>query len=450
MKIKLFAPIDCSSFYCSCERVFRPELKDRSICVLSNNDGCVISLTPEVKSLGIRIGTPFFKVRDMLAKNKVVVFSSNYCLYGDMSRRVMQVIKQFSDKVEVYSIDEAFIEIEAEDEDIENERIRLQKIAEEIHHTVMRGTGIPVRVSIAETKTLAKVGSDVTKKLLKEKKIPTVCFWNHPDKIVSMKTTSIGDVWGVGRGWADKLQDIGIYTAYNLFEADNMMIGKKYSVILQRTTFELQGVICNPIESENSQRKSLIRSRMFGYKLTDPKLILQAVSTHVARGAEKLREEKLVTGVLSVAITTGRHSTNKNLGRASIELSKPTNDTLVLSKIAADLFKKCYAEKNEKGEVYQYVKAGVVFYDLKRDDTQTHSFFEFINTEKNEIMDTLDKINKKFGTNAIVVASQGTPDKLRGNSAANKKESTEWSMKRNHMSPRYTTVWRELMKVKIG
>ena len=450
MKIKLFALIDCSAFYCSCERVFRPELKDRSICVLSNNDGCVISLTPEVKSLGIRIGTPFFKVRDMLAKNKVAVFSSNYCLYGDMSRRVMQVIKQFSENVEVYSIDEAFIELVADDEDIENERIRLQKLAEEIHHTVMRGTGIPVRVSIAETKTLAKVGSDVTKKLLKEKKIPAVCFWHHPDKIVSMKTTSIGDVWGVGRGWGDKLQDIGIYTAYNLAEADNKMIGKKYNIILQKTCLELQGIICNHIETNRQQRKSLIRSRSFGHKLTDPKLILQALSTHVARGAEKLRQEKLVTGTLSVAITTGRHSTNKNLGRASIELSKPTNDTLVLSKIATDLFKKCYTEKNKKGEPYQYVKAGVVFYDLKSESTTTHSFFDFINSEKNEIMYTLDKINKKFGTNAIVVASQGTPDKSRGNSAANKKESTEWSMKRQMMSPRYTTVWRELLKVKIG
>ena len=450
MKIKLFALIDCSSFYCSCERVFRPELKNQSVCVLSNNDGCVISLTPEVKSLGIRIGTPFFKVRDMMVKNKVAVFSSNYCLYGDMSRRVMQVIRQFSDNVEVYSIDEAFIELEADDEDIENERIRLQKIAEDIHHTVMNGTGIPVRVSIAETKTLAKVGSDVTKKLLKEKKIPAVCFWNHPDKVVSMKTTSIDDVWGIGRGFGDKLKAMGIETAYNLAETDARMIGKKHTIVLQKTTLELQGVMCYPIEPGHAQRKSLIRSRSFGHKLTDPKLILQALSTHVARGAEKLRQEKLVTGVLSVAISTGRYSTNKTFGQASTELSKPTNDTLVLSKIVTDLFKKCFVAKNDKGEVYQYVKAGVVFHELKKDDSPTSSFFDFINTEKNEIMDTLDAINKKFGNNAIVLASQGTPDRLRGMSSANEKESTEWSMKRNHMSPRYTTVWKELMRVKIG
>ncbi len=450
MKVKLFALIDCSSFYCSCERVFRPELKDRSICVLSNNDGCVISLTPEVKSLGISIGTPFFKVKDIMVKNKVAVFSSNYCLYGDMSRRVMQTIKKFSDNVEVYSIDEAFIELEADDEDIEDERIRLQKLAEEIYHTVMKGTGIPVRVSIAETKTLAKLGSDVTKKLLKEKKIPAVCFWNYPDKFLSMKTTPIGDVWGIGRGFGDKLQSIGINTAHNLAEADAKAIGKKYNIVLQKTTLELQGVVCNHIESGHAQRKSLVRSRSFGLKLNDSKLILQALSTHIARGAEKLRQEKLVTGVLSVEISTGRHSQNKIFGKASIELSKPTNDTLVLSKIAADLFKKCYVQKNQKGEDYQYVKAGAVFHDLKKDDTITHSFFDFINTEKNEIMDTLDKINKKFGNNAIVLASQGTPDRLRGNSAANKKESTKWSMKRNHMSPRYTTVWGELMKVRIG
>lgn len=450
MIIKLFALIDCSSFYCSCERVFRPELKDRSICVLSNNDGCVISLTPEVKSLGIRIGTPFFKVRDILVKNKVAVFSSNYCLYADMSRRVMSVIKQFSEKVEVYSIDEAFIEFVADDQDIEQERIRLQRLAEEIHHTVMKMTGIPVRVSIAETKTLAKVGSCVTKKLLKEKKIPAVCFWNHPDKAVSMKITPIADVWGIGRGFGDKLQSVGIHTVHDLVGADARVIGTKYNIVLQKTVLELQGVVCNPIELGHTQRKSLIRSRSFGHTLNDPKLILQALSTHVARGAEKLRQEKLVAGVLSVEISTGQHSTIKNFGHASIELPKPTNDTLVLSNIAADLFKKCFVAKNPKGEVYQYIKAGVVFYDLKKDDSPTNSFFDFINTEKNEIMDTLDKINKKFGSNAIVVASQGTPDKLRGMSAAKIKESTGWSMKRNHMSPRYTTVWREVMKVKIG
>jgi DNA polymerase V len=450
MKIKLFALIDCSSFYCSCERVFRPELKDQSICVLSNNDGCVISLTPEVKSLGIRIGTPFFKIRDMLVKNKVAVFSSNYCLYADMSRRVMQTIKKFSDTVEVYSIDEAFIELIAETQDIENERIRLQKLAEDIHHTVMRATGIPVRVSIAETKTLAKVGSDVTKKLLKEKKIPAVCFWNHPDKLQSMKTTPIEDVWGIGKGFGDKLKSMDIHTAYNLAEADARMIGKKYTIVLQKTVLELQGVVCNPIESGHAQRKSLIRSRSFGHKLNDSKLILQALSTHVARGAEKLRQEKLVTGALTVEISTGQHSENILCGTASIELSKPTNDTLVLSKIVSDLFKKCYVQKNHKGEPYQYIKAGVIFHDLKKDDITTHSFFDFINTEKNEIMYTLDKINKKFGNNALVLASQGTPDKLRGNSAANTKESTEWSMKRDHMSPRYTTVWGELMRVRIG
>lgn len=450
MKIKLFALIDCSSFYCSCERVFKPELKGKPICVLSNNDGCIISLTPEIKSLGLRIGTPFFKVKDILYKNKVAVFSSNYCLYADMSRRVMQVIKNFSDKVEVYSIDEAFIELEADDDDIENERIRLQKIAENIHRAIMRGTGIPVRVSIAETKTLAKVGSYLTKKLLKENKIPAICFWNHPDKVATMKTTPIGDVWGIGSGFGDKLKGMGISTAYNLAEADDKMIGKKYNIVLQKTVLELKGIVCNEIESEHAQRKSLIRSRSFGVKLTDPKLILQAICTHVARGSEKLRQEKLVAGILSVTINTGNYSTDKTFRHASIGLSKPTNDTLVLSKVATDLFKECFLERNEKGEVCQYVKAGVVFYDLKKDDSSTNSFFDFINTEKSEIMDTLDKINKKFGSNALVVASQGTPDKLRGMSAAKIKESSGWSMKRNYMSPRYTTVWKELMKVRLG
>lgn len=450
MKIKLFALIDCSAFYCSCERVFRPALKDVPVCVLSNNDGCVVSATAEVKALGIGVGTPLFKVRDILVKNKVAVFSSNYCLYSDMSRRVMQVIKRFSANVEQYSIDEAFIGLEAEEDDVENERMRLQKLGEEIHFAVLRGTGIPVRVSIAETKTLAKVGSDFTKKLLKEKKTPVACFWNHPEKELVMNMLSVTDVWGVGRGWAEKLKDMGIFNAHSLAKTDVREIGKKHGVILEKTALELRGVVCHDIDTDGQQRKSLIRSRSFGQRITDARYIQQAVATHVVRAAEKLRQENLVAGVISVGISTSRHADYKYYGRASIELAKSTNDSFELSKVAGDLFKQCYKSHTADGQPYQYSKAGVTLYDLKKEGGETSSFFDFINIEKSEVMMAMDAINRKFGGNAVVLASQGTPDKLRGIKAGKKKEASEWSMKRNHMSPRYTTVWDEVLKVKIG
>lgn len=447
--MKLFALIDCSSFYCSCERAFRPDLKDRPICVLSNNDGAVVSLTPEVKALGVVVGTPFYQVKKTLEEYKVAVFSSNYCLYADMSRRVIQVIERFSDEVEQCSIDEVFVNFDADEHDIDRERIRLQKLAEEIYHEVLRGTGIPVRISIAETKTLAKVGSEYAKKLLKAKKLPCVCFWGHEDKDSFIENLSVTDVWGVGRAWGKKLQDIGLLTARDLMRANHVVIRKKYNITLERTCLELQGITCIEMDLIGEQRKSLIRSRMFGEKLTSPRLIMQAVSTHVGRGAEKLRQEKLIAGCLTVYISTGRHAELRYQGSASANLVRATNDTFILNRVACNLFKKCFKQRAHNGELFKYVKAGVVFRDLATEASQVNSLFDYMNTDKNEVMDALDKINKKYGQHSLVLASQGTPDKLKGINAG-KKQATGWSMKRNLMSKRYTTVWDELLEVKIG
>lgn len=446
--MKLFALIDCSSFYCSCERVFRPDLKNKPVCVLSNNDGCVVSLTPEAKELGIGIGTPFYQVKKTLEEYKVAVFSSNYCLYADMSRRVMQVIERFSDEIEQCSIDEVFIQLDADEYNVETERVRLQILIEDIYKEILKGTGIPVRISIAETKTLAKVGSEYAKKLLKAKKLPCVCFWKHEDKDVFIEQLSITDVWGVGRAWGKKLQDVGLCTASDFVKVNPVDIRKKYNTTLEKTCLELQGISCLKLELVGEQRKSLIRSRMFGQKLSSPKRIAQAVSVHVSRGAEKLRQEKLITGSLTVYISTGRHAQLRYQGSASAQLVRPTNDTFILNRVASNLFKKCFKQRASNGELFLYVKAGVVFNDLAVATSQVNSLFDFMNTDKNEIMHALDGINKKFGQYALVLASQGTPDLLRN--AQGGKKGASWNMKRNLMSPRYTTVWDDLMEVKIG
>ncbi len=447
--MKLFALIDCSSFYCSCERAFRPDLKDTPICVLSNNDGAVVSLTPEVKALGVMVGTPFYQVKKTLEEFKVAVFSSNYCLYADMSRRVIQVIERFSDEVEQCSIDEVFVNFDVDEYNVVQERIRLQKLAEEIYSEVLKGTGIPVRISIAETKTLAKVGSEYAKKLLKEKKLPCVCFWGHESRDSFIEQMSVTDVWGVGRAWGRRLQDAGILTCRDLTRADPVSMRKKYNVTLERTCLELQGISCLELDLVGEQRKSLIRSRMFGEKLTSPKLIMQSVSTHIGRGAEKLRQEKLIAARITVYISTGRHTELRYQGCASANLVRATNDSFILNRVASNLFKKCFKQRAINGELFQYVKAGVVFNDLADESSQVNSLFDCMNTDKNEVMDALDKINKKFGQHSLVLASQGTPDKLKRINSG-KKNASLWGMKRNLMSRRYTTVWDELMEVGIG
>jgi DNA polymerase V len=442
MNKQLIALIDCSSFYCSCERAFRADLDGKAIVVLSNNDGCVISLTPNAKELGIKMGTPYYQIKKELDQKGITVFSSNYCLYADMSKRVINIIRRFADDVEQYSIDEAFARFTVDTDHIEEARAKMQQIAEDIHYAVLKGTGIPVRVSLGENKTLAKVGSEYTKKLLKEGKVPAICFWELPERDEYMKTLKVSDVWGIGREWSKKLEASGIATAYDLSQASPTVIRASYNVVMERTVRELQGSICIPLELETVERKSMVRSRMFATKLSEPTHIRQAVSAHLTRGAEKLRREHLLAGQLSVYITTGRHAIKRRSGYMTAQLTRPTNDTFTLNKLAMELFDRCYISG------YQYSKAGITFTSLMNESAQSESLLSFEEHEKPELMMLLDKVNARFGKYAIVPASMGVPDKLRGVEAGSKNAS-EWGMRREKMSPRYTTEWNNLLKVAI-
>ena len=448
MKKKLIALIDCSAFYCSCERAFRADLKDKPIVVLSNNDGCVISLTPDAKALGIKMGTPYYQVKKELEEKSIAVFSSNYCLYADMSRRVVSVIRRFSDEVEQYSIDEAFLMLEVDTERVEEERERMQRIAEDIYREVMKATGIPVRVSFAETKTLAKIGSEYTKMLLKNKQLPAVCFWEHPEKESYMRNLPVRDVWGIGRQWSKKLEQKGIMSAYDLSQANPARIRHEYNIVMERTVSELSGISCIEFEMLPDQRKSMVRSRMFATKITNPFLLYQAISSHLSRGAEKLRREGLLAGNLSVFISTGRHAKHVRYGFAGVQLPRGTNDTFVLSRHAEELFKRCYAATDACGEQYLYSKAGVCFSDIMHESVQTGALFDTEPASRPVIMKTLDAINKKLGKYSLVLASAGVPDKLK-NVEGGKKGAVEWGMRRQKMSQRFTTEWSELLKVRI-
>lgn len=394
------------------------------------------------------MGTPYYQVRKELEEKGVSVFSSNYCLYADMSRRVVNIIRRFSDDVEQYSIDEAFLRLEVDESNIEAERARIQSIAEEIHFAVLRGTGIPVRVSFAETKTLAKVGSEYTKMLLKQKKIPAVCFWQHPDKDIYMHNLDVSDVWGIGRRWSKKLEASGIKTAYDLSKANPDLIRTQYNVVMERTVRELTGFSCIDFDLMPDQRKSMVRSRMFSEKINDPSLLYQAISTHLARGAEKLRREQLLTGRISVFISTGHHAKNIRYGFASIQLPRRTNDTFTLSKAANELFKQCYERSDKVGNKFLYAKAGISFSDLINEKLETGALFDIQPVEHPSIMKTLDSINKKLGKYSLVTASMGVPDKLK-KVEAGKKGAVEWGMRRGKMSRRFTTEWGELLTVKI-
>jgi DNA polymerase V len=398
--------------------------------------------------MGFKMGTPYFEAKKELEKNGVAVFSSNYCLYADMSRRVINIIERFSDEVEQYSIDEAFVRFEVDTDKLEEERERMLKLAEEIHTAVMKGTGIPVRVSIAETKTLAKIGSDYTKTLLKKKLLPCVCFWEHPIKETYMKELSVSKVWGIGRQWSKKLEATSIMNAWDLSRQNPANIRVRFNIVMERTVRELNGFSCIPLELVADARKSLVRSRMFSKKLTDPKYILQAVSSHLVRGAEKLRKEHLMAGHVSVHISTGRHAESVCYRYVSAQLPRPTNDTLILNQLAAKLFAQCFIANDCRGKAYQYSKAGVTFSNLISEEHQSNTLLTFEDIEKPQIMRALDMINRRFGKYSLVLASMGTPDKLKRVDKGDKK-GVEWGMRREKMSPRYTTKWDEVLKVKL-
>lgn len=452
---RLVGLVDCSAFYCSCERVFDPRLEGVPVAVLSNNDGCVIARSAEVKAAGVKMGAPFFKCREELREIGAAVYSSNYTLYGDMSRRVMETLHSFTPDVAQYSIDEAFLAVptprEAFEGDPEAARLKVEALAREIRQRVLRWTGIPVRVSFAETKTLAKAASEYAKVLLSRGQAPCVCLWRHPDRDRWLAEMDVADVWGVGRRWSQRLRDLGGGTATRLADLPDALVRSRFNVVLLRTVHELRGRPCLPLDDAPVARQTLVKSRSFGEPVSDIGSLSQALSTHAARAAEKLRREGLVAGHVSAFITTKRygHGPHRS-GSATVVLPVETADTGALIRAARSCLGRAYVAEDRDGRPYRYRKAGVMLCEIRPAGTEQRPLFdagpEVATPERLALMRALDSANQRFGKRAVVFGSMGAPETLRRTREAS--GAPGWEMRRQRMSPRYTTRWDELLTVR--
>ncbi|PAP77078.1 Y-family DNA polymerase [Rubrivirga marina] len=451
---RLVALVDCSAFYVSCERVFDPSLDGLPVAVLSNNDGCVIARSQEVKDAGVRMGEPFFKCRRELADMGARVYSSNYTLYGDMSRRVMDTLLSVSPHVVPYSIDEAFVHLPTGGRTGDALREHMEATAREIRRRVLRWTGVPVRVSVAETKTLAKAASEYARTLLKAGGEPVVCLWGHPDREAFLASLDVGDVWGVGRRWGQRLRDLGFSTAAKLAGAPDAVIRSRFNVVLLRTVHELRGTACVRDGDGPVERKTMVRSRSFGEPVEDVDVVRQAVATHAARAAEKLRREGLVAG------RVGAFCTTKGFGQGPHRTGWVERDLTVASARTPDLIRaamlalgEAFVAADAQGRTYRYRKAGVILNELRPVGTEQGALFgadertpEWT-AAQGRLMDAVDACNRRFGRRAVAFAAMGPLSALRKarDGAAG---APQWEMRRERMSPRYTTRWGEIAAVR--
>lgn len=418
----MYGLIDCNNFYASCERVFQPSLNGKAIVVLSNNDGCVIARSAEAKALGIPMGEPAFKLKELIESNKVYVFSSNYVLYGDMSNRVMTTIGAFVPEMEIYSIDEAFLLLNG------FENINLSELGGKLVQTVIRNTGIPVSLGIAPTKTLAKVANKFAKKY---KAYKGVCIIDTDDKREkALKLTKIGDVWGIGRQYTKKLEYYSVNTAWDFTQRSKGWVKQQMGVVGERTWLELRGTPCIETESPKS-KKTICTSRSFGEKLTTIEPISEAVANFAAGCAEKLRAQKSTAAVVIVFIHTNPFATNQPqyYNQVAMQLSVSSNDSTELIDYALKGLQSIFREG------YQYKKAGVIVSEISPEKPlQTDMFDTRDRTKYNKVMGVMDKLNASYGRQKVKIAAQGFDRK--------------WKLKNEKLSPCYTTNIGDIFEVK--
>ncbi len=416
----MYALIDCNNFYASCERLFRPDLIDTPIVILSNNDGCVIARSNEAKALGIVMGTPFFKVKALCHQHNVQVFSSNYTLYGDISHRIMSILADAWPDVEVYSIDEAFLDLTAL---AEKERLGF---CERLQKRVLQYTGIPTSFGIGQTKTLAKIANNCAKKIFKSS------VFNITGQELLLNQLAIDEVWGIGRQWAKKLMALNINTAGDLARCDPHFLKTKFSVMMMRTALELNGIRCLKLETVEP-RKSIVSSKSFGCLQTELPALQNAISSYVARAHEKLRRDNRQAQQLSVFVQSSRF--RADLAHYNKEISvcfvHPTDDLRKLTDAAKTAINRIF-----KAGIH-YQKIGVMLFDLQDKTHQQNDFFNPINAsdtaQTEKLMRVFETVNQRFGRHTLTLAAQG--------------KSQPWSMKRALKSPNYTTNWKDLLCV---
>ena len=403
---KKIALVDCNSFYVSCERLFNPKIRKKPVVVLSNNDGCIISRSNEAKALGIKMGEPYFKAKDIIVKNKVEVFSSNYSLYGDLSRRVMRTLKRFNADIEVYSIDEAFLDLSNfPDQDVE-------KVGKEIRDTVLQWTGIPTSIGIAKTKTLSKVANHIAKK--KQSGVTSLIGIENIDPI--LEKVEINDIWGVGKQLTKFYQQNGIYNAKQLKNKSNTWIKKCSNVLSSRTAMELRGIPCIDLETTSSKRKSCVVSRSFGKRVERFQELKEAVANYCLNASEKIRSESLVAKAITVFVRTSPFQRNFGYYSNSKTIDFPiaTNNSIETVKAAISILESIF--KNG----YRYQKAGVMLTGLSNSDGKKNLFSSEKDEKIKNLMKSIDNTNYRYGRSTLSLASAGVHKK--------------WNMRREHSS----------------
>jgi DNA polymerase V len=418
----LYFLVDCNNFYVSCERVFRPGLWGRPVVVLSNNDGNVVALSNEAKELGLLpFGAPFFEVKQLVGKHGIAVFSSNYTLYGDMSRRVMDCLAEFTPEMEAYSIDEAFLFMRRPAAD-PSEQGRL------IRERVRQWTGIPVTVGIGPTKTLAKLACRMGKR-------DPACrgAFELPARTAALlDTVDAGDVWGVGHQYRQLLHRNGIRTARELRDAPDKWVRRNMTITGLRTVQELRGVSCIPLDELPAAKKGIVNSRSFGSPAEGLEDLREAVAAYASRAAEKLRSQKSVAGSMAVFVSTNRFKENEPQysNGIAVRFPVPTSYTPRIIRAAAGLLESIY-----RGG-YRYKKAGVMLYEIMQEgDAQLDLFSRFHDTESTRrLMRTMDRVNRSRGRNTLYFAAEGI--------------AKPWRMRRSFLSERYTTHWGEIPVVR--
>lgn len=419
-----FALVDCNSFYASCERVFRPDLAKTPIVVLSNNDGCVIARSYDAKPF-VKMGAPYFQIKDALRRHGVVAFSSNYALYGEISERVMTLIESMVPASEIYSIDEIFCDLAGYPGD-------LTALGRSMRERILKCTGIPVGVGIARTKTLAKLANHTAKRLQQQTGgVVDICDPFKRDWV--LRNTAVGEVWGVGRRLEAHLQGMGIRSAMDLAKADPVTLRAKFSVVLERTARELDGVSCLALDDPDPPKQEICCSRMFGQRLTDLAPIKEAVASYTARAAEKLRAQGSLCKKMRISVRTGMFNPDeaKYANGVLVELPYPTHDTLLMTNAATQAVERVFREG------YRYSKAEVLLLDLRQPGEYTDDLFARTQPQRCEqLMQTLDSINARWGRGTLRAATVPIDP--------------EWGMRRELISQSYTTRLDQLWIVDAG
>ena len=414
MKRASFALVDCNSFYASCEQVFQPQLQKRPVVVLGNNDGIVVARSPAAKALDVPMGQPYFKIRRAYERAGGLAFSSNYTLYGDMSGRVMETLRQFTDEVEVYSIDEAFIGL--------SDRPRaLPGLAKEICRLVKQWTGLPVSIGIGPSKTLAKLANKIAKDSNGQ-----CSLVDHPYRACALAKVAVEDVWGIGSQYRKLLQTYRIKNAYQLAQADDKWARRKMTVMGQRTVLELRGIPCFSLGEEPAPKKAIHRARQFGQRIVDFEPLCEPLAAYVASAARQLRRQRSVAGMLRVHVETSQHDEHPYHNAISRSLPWPTAATGELIRWACESLAQIYRPD------YAYRRCGVLLSEITPDHSlQTNLFTdEYYDQKKRAVMEAVDQIETEHGRHALRHAREGLDD--------------NWRMRQQQRSPRYTTRWDEL------